>query len=685
MGEDDMRDRALLVILFLIGWSSCRGGRVSWPRPANTVPAIHAEVSTLNAGYRRTSSQVLVRAVQRPTRAALDWAAYHANFMNAEPPPEGEESGGGKGDASRPFGGTVDLATLTSTVRGTPLSAAERAAPLAFAPMVEFLSSRKVAGGLEDLASAVRSESWGLGSGGALARQTVAEAFLHDPGGGRPPELWVKVEIQPWFHGLGQLPDEDGDGVPEVYGRARADLVPPEAVRVIRQDYAGKVLTPAEVKAWANQLASYWYPSYNTDLVPAPARWPDAGTEADIKKELGGASYPSPAVVMRGKPQGKPTYNVFLVAVPAVPGATTAPAGPTAAGPVLSLGGAPARARPQPVIDAVTRDLEAHGGSFAAWSNRLLPFHEAVRAHLRSTPAKVKGIAGAKGFLFFRNELEYVVGGDLGKQAPKKNPLPVVTEFKDALAARGVDFLFVPVPNKAEIYPDRLDPRSAALAGEVVAPFGRKLLLDLGAAGVEVVDLLPPFLAERGKDSGARETLYQAQDTHWGYRGLELAAHLVAARIKEYPWFGALARHARPFTTREVTFSRHGDLHSRLPAAARGRYRPETLLAHQVVSGTAPYDDDAESPIVVLGDSFTGVYELTECEHAGVSAQIAREIGYPVDLVMSWGGGPNVRQKLLRRGVEALARKRLVIWMMTARDLYHYWEDWEPLALSAAR
>jgi hypothetical protein len=47
---------------------------------------------------------------------------------------------------------------------------------------------------------------------------------------------------------------------------------------------------------------------------------------------------------------------------------------------------------------------------------------------------------------------------------------------------------------------------------------------------------------------------------------------------------------------------------------------------------------------------------------------------------MSWGGGPNVRHKLLRRGVDALARKRLVIWMMTARDLYHYWEDWEPLA-----
>ena len=97
----------------------------------------------------------------------------------------------------------------------------------------------------------------------------------------------------------------------------------------------------------------------------------------------------------------------------------------------------------------------------------------------------------------------------------------------------------------------------------------------------------------------------------------------------------------------------------------------------------SPYDDDPDSPIVVLGDSFTGVYELTDCEHAGVSAHIAREIGYPVDLVMSYGGGPNVRQKLLRRGVEALGKKRLVVWMMTARDLYNYWEDWKPLDLTA--
>jgi alginate O-acetyltransferase complex protein AlgJ len=34
---------------------------------------------------------------------------------------------------------------------------------------------------------------------------------------------------------------------------------------------------------------------------------------------------------------------------------------------------------------------------------------------------------------------------------------------------------------------------------------------------------------------------------------------------------------------------------------------------------------------------------------------------------------------LLRRGTESLSTKKLVIWLMTARDLYDYWEAWEPL------
>jgi len=292
-------------------------------------------------------------------------------------------------------------------------------------------------------------------------------------------------------------------------------------------------------------------------------------------------------------------------------------------------------------------------------------------------PPKVKALSGQDGFLFYKNSLEYVAGGDLEQQRPGKNPLPVIVEFKRELDRLGVDFLFVPVPTKVEIYPEKLG--ATGVDGQIVNPYSRKFLLSLSRAGVEVVDLLPVFLEAKSGQAG-EQLLFQRQDTHWTDRGLRLAAERLSSRIKKYPWYPALAKQGRAFGERETSFTRFGDLQSRLPEAEQKKYSPETLVAHQVLEpNQQPYEDDPESPVVLLSDSFGGVYELMDAEHAGVSAHIARGISYPLDLVMSYGGGPNVRQKLLRRGRDALAAKKLVIWMMTARDLYNYWENWESL------
>lgn len=688
------------IILGVWAASSCAGSGFPWPRPAGGPAAVgeHEDVSTANPDYKRTSSRVLVRNIARPTRAALDYAAYHANFMNADPEPENlaeAAAAGKKPDTKNPFAGTIDRATLTGSIKTTPLSEEERKRALAFAPMTEYLASKVggAASGLEELGGAVRAETWGLGGGAHLARQLATEAFLHEPGEGKPAELWIKIELAPWFEAFADAPDEDGDGVPELYGRARADLLTDKAVAAIRDDYAGRVLSAAEVKAWANQLSSYWYPSYNTDLVPAGASWPDGETEADIKQELAGHVYAAPTIVMRGKPQGKASYNVFVVGKAS--GAASAGAGAkgekgTGEGSARAAASAPTKPAiklppgkptPQPasVAKAIKEELSGKGGgSWDKWSAQVAPFHDGLRKRLKAAPAAVKGFSGADGFLFFRNSIEYVTGGDLTKQKPGKNPLPVIAEFKELLASRGVDFLFIPVPTKEELFPEKVDPRGKDLQGQVVNPWQRKLLLDLSDAGIEVLDLLPAFIAERANDKSAKEPLFQAQDTHWTARGLEIAARLIAARVQKYPWARALPK--QRFTTKEAPFSRYGDLHSRLPGPQRSHYKPESLVGHQVLGPDGqPYEDDAESPIVVLGDSFTGVYELTDCQHAGVSAHIAREIGYPVDLVMSYGGGPNVRQKLMRRGVEDLTKRRLVIYMMTARDLYNYFEEWQPL------
>jgi SGNH hydrolase-like domain, acetyltransferase AlgX len=673
------RERWLSAVL--AAWlltASCQpaSAKFPWGSASSAAPVEHAQVKTLNEGYQRTSSQVWVREVARPTRAALDYAAYHANFMIADPAPEVEVASTQPPDTSQPFAGAIERDSLTSDIGKTPLSATERGEALAFAPLSEFLQARKLAdaAALADVGAAVRAEQWGLRLPPGSAGQVLSELFLHEPASG-PAELWAKIEFQPWFKAFADSADQDGDGFPELYGRIKQQVVTPALVESIRKDYREPVLGPAEVKAWANQLSSYWYPSFNTDLIPSSGKWPDDQTEAGIKQELGGRLFDQPTIVLRGKPQGKATYNVLIVRGM---GEVTA----QSRGPQLKLKKTRPSPEPRPVAEAIQKELTSVGkGSWPKWRAELAPFQAALKKRLKSMPAQSKALAGNDGFLFYKNSLEYVAGGDLEKQPKGKNPLPIIVEFKQELDRLGVDFLFVPVPTKLEIYPEKLASDFEKLDGKIVNPGFRKFLLSLTKEGVEVVDLLPELLrAKAVKASGGEPLLFQHQDTHWTDRGLRLAADLLSTRIKKYPWYSELARHGQTFGLRETTFSRFGDLQSRLPDADQKKYKPETLVAHQVLSpDQKPYDDDPDSPVVLLGDSFTGVYQLTDAEHAGVSAHVARGISYPLDLVMSYGGGPNVRQKLLRRGSESLATKKLVIWMMTARDLHNYWEDWEPL------
>src|SRR5450432_483831 len=177
-----------------------------WPAPRAPAPSLHARVRTLNDGYDRARSTVLVREIDAPTRANLDYAAYHANFMIAATPPEAAASpatAGGPPHTARPFQGVLEPATLTADLVHTPLTDDERVRPLAVEPLVEYLSARKVAGAgmLEDVVAAIHGETWGAGGGGPpVSAQGAAEVYVHHAPG--TPELWVKVEFQPWFKGL---------------------------------------------------------------------------------------------------------------------------------------------------------------------------------------------------------------------------------------------------------------------------------------------------------------------------------------------------------------------------------------------------------------------------------------------------------------------------------------------------
>jgi alginate O-acetyltransferase complex protein AlgJ len=336
---------------------------------------------------------------------------------------------------------------------------------------------------------------------------------------------------------------------------------------------------------------------------------------------------------------------------------------------------APVTVEVEPLKQALRQELAAHG-SWQAWHRELAPIHRRIRTQLGRRPKRLVALLGQDGFLFFRRSLEYVLSGDLQAQPPAQNPFPTLVAYKRYLQRLGVDFLLVPVPTKPEVFPDKLrGSRQNQLP--VLNPYSRKLLLELAEANVEVVDLLPVYLQARAGERSDEEPLFGRQDTHWTDRGLRLAASTIAARIKRYPWYPLLRKRAVRYTTQRVTFERHGDLHSRLRPSEQRRFKPAVLSGTRVIAPDGkPYEEDPESPIVVMGDSFAGIYQRIYCENAGIAAQIAHQIGFSVDSVMSYGGGPDVRNKLARRGEPTLKKMRLLVWILISRDFYNYWGDW---------
>lgn len=622
---------------------------------------------TLNPGYSRLSSPVLVREIDIPTRAQLDGAAYSANALLWDAA-DTVRLPRAPGPKDLRFGGL--LTELRASPEDLPLTRGERMAVMAWRPSLDFLLEQdfEAARPLAEAYGTVLAERWGF-RGDAPPFAEFTELHLAS----RDSSVWVKLEWRPWARPApASLRDVDGDGFVEIYGRVNPRLLTPALFARLAGDYSTRVLNEEEIVDYGRQLAALWYPSRNTDFQDLRGRgeWPGEDVEAGMKAALNGARIDQPLFALRGKPHGSPMY--FVVRVPGLGGKRVenkgAPAASTAGRAVADNLGEYLSS----IQDRETALLaDAGRGSWQAWSARVAPFRSDVEARLKSQPASVNAFEGERGFLLFRRELEYLLAGDLQNLPRSRNPLETIVALRDSLAALGIDFLFVPIPTKQDVYPELVSRRGSTLPGGTAQPYFRKVLLDLSRRRVETVDLLSLF-----RDAG-EDGLYQKQDTHWSPQGLQLAASALGERVMSYAWFGEAYPQEVRYATRDTAYAQLGDLHGRLPAARQAAFGPEPLRASRVLlPGGAPYADEASAPVLVLGDSYTGVFQLTGCRSAGVTAHLAKTLGGPVDLIMGWGGGPEAPNKLRRAGGEALQGKRLVIWMMSARDLFVYPEGW---------
>jgi len=648
--------------------------------------AFSSPYETLNKNFSRLKSHVVVRKVAMPTLANLDCAAYFANPIRYDPQPVKPKKPPKKISFDQLTFGCA-LSSPCARLSQTPLTESEKEMPLAWDPLQNRLWEITKTDLFGKITSAVNGEKWADPSI-YMPYQEIVCAYLH--GTGDTVSVWVKIEFKPWVKFLDGIMDEDRDGFREIYGRLNLSSIDPaplsKALDWIRTDYTRTVLTNEKVVDWANVLASYWYPKLNTDIVDMAGQttWPNDATEKKIRRELKKFSAVNPAVVIRGNPYGKKIYNVFVVDFPQA----AAPAGPAPAAEAV-LPAAAIKGQ-DPVVSAnflentVRFELETKTyGDYPEWAKTNGPFLKSLAVIADNLAPGQMGFKGKDGWLFFGREIDYLNGGDLLSQPPDKNPLPCLREFSSFLYSNGISLLFCVIPNKSDVYFEELPVDAQKKSDALINPYGRKFLFDLQKNGIEVIDLLPDFLAAKRDDAKNKEALYQKHDTHWTLRGLQLAAKRIAGRIQQYSWYGELEKCRVSYVLKDTVCSRLGDIVERIPENERTAYPADLIEAQQVINpdGKLYKASSPDAPIMLIGDSFTGVFELVDCKGAGVGAHIAASTGVPVDIITSWGGGPLVRDKMLRARKNNLAKKRLVIYMMVARDLYNYSQNWLPLEL----
>ena len=307
-------------------------------------------------------------------------------------------------------------------------------------------------------------------------------------------------------------------------------------------------------------------------------------------------------------------------------------------------------------------------------------------------------------WLFYRQDVEFLVQpSPLDVRSAKlDNPIQAILKFREQLKAKGVELLVVVTPGKPSIYPERLTAAGIDDAGANAMGHGKAILDSLTKLGLNTVDLYTPLLAAKADDAKLGP-LYLDDDTHWTPRGAELAANVIAKKVSELAESGIvdIGEPSMEFVASDSIADRMGDIgemsglnkfnvfkvqkvtgHVIYQQEISERTEPpqDSLLDSTVVRDTTktPFKDDfRKAKILILGDSFSRIYQTDAPVNAGWIAHFAKEMGRPVASIVSDGGASTLVREKLARKAGVLKGKKLLIWEFVERDLRFGAEGWK--------
>jgi hypothetical protein len=308
-------------------------------------------------------------------------------------------------------------------------------------------------------------------------------------------------------------------------------------------------------------------------------------------------------------------------------------------------------------IQLIEQECARHGnGNWNAWFAELQPFRAQLELRIKEAKAfnpQADGpfegrrpVLEAKGDppLFETAPADYIPylygPADLDAWLGKLPVLKSIPDVSHWLKRKGIDLIFVPVPRATEVYPDRMV--EAVPADRIVAPQMRKLALDLLRADVEVIDLLPVFLKARDENPGM---LYWPADPHWSSRAQQIACREIATRLRRYSFIQEALNQPPSYQLVAVPTRPNFAGYEALTPGQKKRVDSMDYATFQLKSLRGQRTLSADSPVILIGDSFTNGVMQTLPKHLNMPINNASNPGQITDAIKDFVRDPSLLQK----------------------------------------
>jgi alginate O-acetyltransferase complex protein AlgJ len=283
-------------------------------------------------------------------------------------------------------------------------------------------------------------------------------------------------------------------------------------------------------------------------------------------------------------------------------------------------------------------------------------------------------------WLFYRADVDHVIGPPfldstrlkhrLQTSGIQPDPIKGIVDFRNQLAARGIDLVVLPVSVKPSMEGEMLamsKANRAKASGALPNPSFNEFKARLEREKVRLFDPAT-ILIEQGKNA----PLYLETDTHWRPETMEF----VAKKLADFLQLPPPAASTSPSIVEKEIVAR-GDIAAMLKLTRGDKFFPaEKVTIRQVVTGNGLWRPSKDADVLLLGDSFSNIFSFEAMgwgESAGFAEHLSAALRRPIDCILRNSDASFATREILSnelaRGRNRLAGKKLVIWEFATREL----------------